>query len=95
MKLGCFFIPVDDFRFCFAYAGFVEPDASSRLCDYVVTCKRCKANVPAPVFTMPDSWIIETCPACGAREFYLPNEIFQGWVSFELLKKPVRSEKWW
>lgn len=45
-------------RFLFAYAPgmFNVPDC--RLCDYTVKCKGCHENIPAPVETMPDTWII-------------------------------------
>jgi hypothetical protein len=34
----------------------------SRLCDFLVACKGCGEKVPAPVETMPASWIIASCP---------------------------------
>src|ERR1700746_3074980 len=35
---------------------------SARIHPFVITCKRCKENIAAPVHTMSDSWIIHTCP---------------------------------
>ena len=35
-------------------------------------------NIPAPVETLPDDWIIAACPLCGQKRRYLPAEIFQG-----------------
>ena len=33
---------------------------------------------------MPDSWVAEHCPLCGAYRRYLPNEIFNGRLSHKL-----------
>ena len=57
---------------------------------FVIVCKGCQQNIPAPVETMPDSWIIADCPLCGARRRYLPADIFQGRLSHDLLAKPSR-----
>lgn len=57
--------------------------APARIHPFVITCKRCEENIAAPVQTMPDSWIIHTCPLCGERRRYLPEEIFQGRLSFD------------
>ena len=65
---------------------------SSAFSDFVVTCKGCRENIAAMIQTMPDDWIIETCPLCGERRRYLPQEIFRGRLSVRLLRKPVRSE---
>jgi hypothetical protein len=45
---------------------------------FVITCKGCRQNIPAPVQTMPDTWIIAECSLCGEKRRYLPAEIFQG-----------------
>jgi len=66
----------------------------SRICDYTVQCKGCGENIPAPVMTMPDSWIVACCPLCGERRSYLPPEILQGRLSHLFLaRKPVKSEQ--
>jgi hypothetical protein len=31
------------------------------------------------------------CPLCGEHRRYLPTEVFQGRVSYALVRKPVRS----
>jgi hypothetical protein len=54
---------------------------TSRLHDFVITCKRCKLNIAAPVETMPGSWIIAECPLCHEKRRYLPTEIFKGRLS--------------
>jgi RNase P subunit RPR2 len=63
---------------------------SNSLHDFVIRCKRCGENIAAPVNTMPDSWIIHTCPLCGERRRYLPAEIFQGRLSYKYQKIRVR-----
>jgi hypothetical protein len=50
----------------------------TRHCDFTIRCKKCGENIPAPVGTMPDSWIAAQCPLCGEKRNYLPSEIFQG-----------------
>jgi hypothetical protein len=63
---------------------------ASRICNFVITCKRCRENIAAPVETMPDGWIIHTCPLCGERRRYLPAEIFKGRLSYKVKKLGVR-----
>ncbi len=77
----------------FAYTACVWNLPQSRLCDYAIRCKGCGETVPAPVETMPDSWIIAQCPLCGERRYYLPPDIFQGRLSHRLKRKPVQSER--
>jgi hypothetical protein len=64
----------------------------TRRCDYTVSCKSCRENIPAPVETMPSSWIVATCPLCGDRRRYLPCDIFRGRLSFRVLRKPLKPE---
>src|ERR1035441_4415549 len=45
----------------------------------------CGETIPAPVETMPDSWIVADCPLCGTRRRYLPTEIFRGALSHKFL----------
>src|SRR5579863_6758186 len=68
---------------------FVGPPA--RFCDFAVTCKGCGECVPAPVETMPSSWIIAQCPLCNERNQYMPPDIYRGRLSMKLARKPVRS----
>ncbi|MFY9939226.1 MAG: hypothetical protein WAK33_20260 [Silvibacterium sp.] len=75
----------NDFRFCFAYAVFMFQGPSTYLA-FVIRCKGCGENIPAPVETLPSSWIAAKCPLCGEHRRYLPNEIFQGRVSYEVTK---------
>jgi hypothetical protein len=82
------------FVFCSPIMGRVWNLPDSRICDYTVQCKSCGENIPAPVQTMPDTWIVAVCPLCGHRWSYLPPDIFRGRLSHLLLtRKLVKSEK--
>ena len=59
--------------------------------DFVIRCKGCRENIPAMVETLPASWIAIRCPLCGEHRRYLPTEVSQGRVSYQVLMKPVRS----
>lgn len=61
------------------------------LCDFTVCCRGCGENIPAPVGTMPDSWIVAACPLCGERRRYLPPEIFRGRLSVRLVERLAAS----
>ena len=95
LKSNANFLPedVDYFRLLFAYTSpmFNLPDA--RVCDFAVRCKGCGESIPAPVLTMPDSWIVAECPLCGERRGYLPTDIFRGRLSYRLSRKPARFER--
>jgi hypothetical protein len=65
---------------------------SGRICDFAVRCKGCGEAIPAPVETLPDTWIVAECPLCGMRRRYLPTEIFRGRLSERLMTKPGRNE---
>lgn len=84
---------VDDFRLLFSYTPsmFLVPD--SPLCNFAVRCKCCRESIPAPVLTMPDTWIVADCPLCGERRAYLPSDIFRGRLSHRLTRKPARLER--
>jgi hypothetical protein len=81
---------VENIRLIFAYTGFVFNLPESRLCDFTICCKGCGENIPAPVQTLPDTWIIAECPLCGERRAYLPPDIFRGRVSFRLNRRERR-----
>lgn len=59
------------------------PDAA-RWRDFVIRCKGCGEDIPAPVETLPASWIAARCPLCGEHRRYLPTEVFQGRVSWQI-----------
>ena len=63
----------------------------SRVCDFVVVCKDCRENIPAPIQTMPDTWIVAECSLCGGKRRYLPTDIFRGTLSHLLAVKMHRS----
>lgn len=69
------------------------PTPNSGLYPFVIGCKGCHENIPAPVETVPDNWIIAACPLCGQRRCYLPAEIFQGRLSHQVVVQQVRSPR--
>jgi hypothetical protein len=81
---------VKNFRLYFAYTVQVFNLPTSRRCDYTIRCKGCAENIPAPIETMPDTWVIAKCPLCGQRRRYLPTEIFRGTLSHRLESQHVR-----
>src|SRR5262252_8699934 len=87
---------VDIFAFCSPILAPVFPAPNSGLYPFAIVCKGCHQNIPAPVETVPDTWIIAECPVCGEKRRYLPSDIFQGRLSPELHAKPRRmgGEKW-
>jgi hypothetical protein len=87
-------LPRVDFRRLFAETVPVWNLPQAAICDYTVRRKRCAENIPAPVQTMPDTWIVAVCPLCGESRHYLPTDIFRGRLSVLLARKPVRSERW-
>ena len=64
-------------RLLFAYNIRVWNLPESRIFDYIVQCKNCGENIPAPVETMPDTWIVAECPLCRERRSYLPARNLQ------------------
>jgi hypothetical protein len=54
-------------------------------------CPRNSENIPAPVETLPASWIKARCALCEEWRAYLPGGIFQGRLSWKLLRKRVRT----
>lgn len=73
-------------RFLFAYTGSMFHGPAERMCDFTVRCKECGENIPAPVATIPDTWVIAVCPLCRSKRRYLPYEIFRGRVSAQLAR---------
>jgi hypothetical protein len=87
---------LDIFAFCSPILSLVFHASTSGLYPFVIVCKRCHQNIPAPVETIPDSWIIAACPLCGEQRRYLPIDIFQGRLSHDFLAKARQAggEKW-
>ena len=79
------------FAFSSPILGSMFGGAPARFCDFAVTCKGCGECVPAPVETMPSSWIIAQCPLCNEKNQYVPPDIYRGKLSMKLTRKPVRS----
>jgi hypothetical protein len=66
-------------RSVFAYTvtmAFGFPIAERRL--FVVTCKRCRRDVPSGREEFPFQSITVECPLCGELRRYLPSELFLG-----------------
>jgi hypothetical protein len=83
---------VEEIRLLFAYTSSMFHNAAERMCDFTVQCKECGENIPAPVATMPDTWVIAVCPLCRSKRRYLPNEIFRGRVSAQLARSDSRPQ---
>jgi hypothetical protein len=47
---------------------------------FVVTCKRCRREVPSGVREFPFQSIVVSCPLCDELRRYLPSEVFLGRV---------------
>ena len=77
----------------FAYNVPMFPTPSSGLYPFVIVCKGCQENIPAPVETLPDDWIIAVCPLCSQKRRYLPAEIFQGRLSHQVGTQQARSPR--
>jgi hypothetical protein len=45
---------------------------------FVVSCKRCRREVPSGVREFPFQSIVVCCPLCGELRRYLPSEVFLG-----------------
>lgn len=84
---------VHHFRLLFAYPGDVFNIPSTRRCDYTIRCKGCRENIPAPVQTLPDTWIIAECPLCHEKRRYLPSEVFRGNLSARLNTSTVAGSR--
>lgn len=63
----------------FSYDGGMFPMPSGRKL-FVVTCKRCRRDVPAGVGEFPFQSIAVSCPLCSEQRRYLPSEVFLGRV---------------
>jgi len=59
---------------------------------FVVTCKRCRRDVPAGVKEFPFQPIVVPCPLCGELRRYLPSEMFLGQPNSLVSKQARRRE---
>lgn len=53
---------------------------------FVVTCKRCRRDVPSGLKVFPFQSIVVSCPLCGELRRYLPSEVFLGNVHTQVSK---------
>ncbi len=61
----------------FAYhAGMFQMPGNRKT--FVVTCKRCRHDVPSGVSEFPFQSITVECPLCSELRRYLPSEVFLG-----------------
>jgi hypothetical protein len=89
---NCKIKSVDYFRFYFAYTvtmAFGFPTIERRL--FVVTCKRCRRDVPSSRDEFPFQSGAVECPLCGELRRYLPSEVFLG-KPHHLVAKQARSQ---
>jgi len=70
--------PQVDFRHIFAYAGSAMAFGIQERKQFVVTCKRCRRDIPAGVKVFPFQSIVIACPLCGEQRRYLPSEVLLG-----------------
>jgi len=78
-------------RYLFAYnqsMSFGLPILERK--QFVVSCKRCRRDVPAAVREFPFQPIVVTCPLCGEQRRYLPSEVFLG-LPHHLVTKEARK----
>ena len=59
---------------------------------FVVTCKRCRRDVPAGVREFPFQPIVVSCPLCGEMRRFLPSEVFLGQPNVLVSKQARRRE---
>jgi len=78
-----------DIRFLFAYAVFMFQGPANRKM-FVVTCKRCRRDIPSGVSEFPFQSVTVVCCLCGEARRYLPSELFLGKVDHLVLHQKRR-----
>jgi hypothetical protein len=73
----------------FAYAVFMFQGPANRK-TFVVTCKRCRRDIPSGVSEFPFQSITVVCCLCGEIRRYLPTELFLGKVDHLVLHQNKR-----
>ena len=84
---------MDYFRLYFAYTqgmAFGFPTIERR--HFVVTCKRCRHDVPSGRDEFPFQSVTVACPLCGELRRYLPSEVFLGKPD-QLVVRQQRAER--
>jgi len=66
--------------------GFLTPNRKQ----FVVTCKRCRRDVPCGIGEFPFQSITVTCFLCGEQRKHLPSEVFLG-LQNHLVTKQTRA----
>jgi len=64
-------------RLIFAYAVLVFQEPANRK-QFVVTCKRCRSDVPTGLKEFSFQSVVVECQVCGEQRRYLPSEVFLG-----------------
>jgi len=59
---------------------------------FVVTCKRCRHDVPSGRDEFPFQSVTVACPLCGELRRYLPSEVFLGKPD-QLVVRQQRAER--
>jgi RNase P subunit RPR2 len=59
---------------------------------FVVTCKRCRREVPPAVREFPFQSIVVSCPLCGEMRRYLPSEVYLG-TPHALVRKQAHRQQ--
>ena len=62
----------------FRYTASVTAFGIQEREQFVVTCKRCRRDIPAGVKVFPFQSIIIACPLCGEQRRYWPSEVLLG-----------------
>ena len=62
----------------FRSTGSVTAFAIQERKQFIVTCKRCRLDIPAGVKVFPFQSIIIACPLCGEQLRYWPSEVLLG-----------------
>lgn len=86
--IPCVGMPCANIRYIFAYTEYMFSGPSARIHPFIVACKGCRQNIPTPVETMLDAWIVAERPLCGAKRRCLPADIFMGRIAHELRMRP-------
>ena len=76
----------------FAYAGGMFQGPANRK-TFVVTCKKCRRDVPSGLREFPFRSHTVVCCLCGEARRYLPSETFLGRVDPLVLRKAGNGDQ--
>jgi hypothetical protein len=74
----------------FRYTASITAFGIQERKQFVVTCKRCRRDIPAGVKVFPFQSIIIACPLCGEQCRYSPSEVLLG-RPHHLVEKQARA----